>query len=454
MSEFTSLVNKATTPGPMEDWDTILQICEILVHRPDESSTPILDAIDQKMRSQNIQVQMLALTLLDACIKNSSLYFHKIVSQPNRLSIVHALGKSNNAEVRARANELLQEWQPIFRKASTSSPSSPIEPQQNIPQPNFIAPVQSRPRRSPAEKRLKLEQDLKVVHETVQLLLDFINAAQSPQELKQDSIQQVVLNCDEMHRRLVALIERVPEEGLLLKLIEANEELCAAMDYYDTYKKTGAKNQTLLKPIAQHQTPQTQVSQQRPIESQQQAKPIDLDDIFTIPSPQYTKPTAPSSDVPLSLDDLLNMPSRTTPGPYGDSMARELQNVEQEESSSAFGVLARRHNTPSAPVFGSELNTHLQNASNNIPKQTSPNPFDFDVSNNQQSIYPQQSQLHVDQYVPQQQTYAPQQSAPSEESSGYAVIAKRKNDPSRDFSQYLDSASKPNQSNDRHDSPF
>lgn len=35
--EFISLVDKATTSGPMEDWDTILAICEIIIHRPDES---------------------------------------------------------------------------------------------------------------------------------------------------------------------------------------------------------------------------------------------------------------------------------------------------------------------------------------------------------------------------------------------------------------------------------
>ncbi len=58
------------------------------------------------------------------------------------------------------------------------------------------------------------------MHETVELLLQFVDAATSSQDLRQQHVQQVVYNCDEMHRRLVALIEKIPEEELLLQLIE------------------------------------------------------------------------------------------------------------------------------------------------------------------------------------------------------------------------------------------
>lgn len=169
---------------------------------------------------------------MDACIKNTNDYFVRIVAQSNNINLVQRLTKASNAELRERANELLKEWQPMFQRAQASSPSSPVQsqfisaPQKKVNSSTFLdltnLQQSPQPKKSKAEKRKKLEQDLKVVHDTVQHLIEFVNAADSIQSLKQNSTQQVIYNCEEMHKRLVALIERVPEEDLLLKLIEAS----------------------------------------------------------------------------------------------------------------------------------------------------------------------------------------------------------------------------------------
>lgn len=188
----------------------------------------------------------------------------------------------------------------------------------------------------------------------------------------------------------------------------------------------------MLKPILEHETQQQHLKPQ-------QSKPIDLDDIFTIPepSPQHQKQYAPGNE-PLSLDDLLNMPSRLN-GNYDDSMAREFQNVQQQEptSSSGFDVLARRH-TP--PVQNNDFNNSPHQASESqAPKQLSPNPFDIDVPT-QQFMYPSEPQVSVDHYIPQSHAYKQQE---PQELSGFATIAKRK-DPSQDFEQFLNYVSTSN----------
>ncbi|KAL0477234.1 stam-1 [Acrasis kona] len=335
MSDLTALINKVTTPGPMEDWDTILQICDVLSHRPDDTSKIVMDGIYSKLVTPNVAVQLLAVTLLDACIKNTTPLFFRLASNPNNINVVESLTRSSNVELREKAQTLLNELQSsgLPPSAPTTSSEEPLV----------------RPQRSKEEKRQKIEKDLVVVNDSCRELISRVDA-----DIKDEATTQLVHNCDEMHRRLVALIEKVPEEDLLLKLIECNEELCSAIDYYDEYRKSGSKNRSLLK-LSSKPT------------SSAPAQPDAFMDFFTgtpVQQPSYV----PSSQ-PVSLDALLNQPQRHPL--YSDSITSELQRIErrpldnglQQVSSPGFEALARRHNQPKP-----------------VPAQTSPNPFDIEFN--------------------------------------------------------------------------
>lgn len=108
----TDEVTSALLPTDAFDFNLGLEISDRLRNR----SAPVpatLQKISSKLFDPNPNVQLLALLLLDTCIKNAGETFVKSVAQPEFLDdFVGALIKKHDAhhQVRERALDLLQTW--------------------------------------------------------------------------------------------------------------------------------------------------------------------------------------------------------------------------------------------------------------------------------------------------------------------------------------------------------
>lgn len=277
-----------------DDWGLNMEICDI-INETDEGPKDAVKAIKKRIvGNKNFREIMLALTVLEACVKNCGHRFQVLVASQEFVEGVlvrSILPKYNPPTVlHDRVLSLIQSWADAFR----SSPSlvgvvyvyddlrrrglefpmtdldalSPIHtPNRSIPEngtsettpvaapahhsepqpPSTASSQNTSPPAQPsdgpvslsAEQEQKLRSELALVKGNLTVMSEMLNELTPGQSQPDDTelLQQLFSVCKKMQTRVVELIPQLIDEGFIEELLVVNDDLNNAFIRYERFDR-------------------------------------------------------------------------------------------------------------------------------------------------------------------------------------------------------------------------
>ncbi|XP_054848695.1 TOM1-like protein 2 isoform X2 [Eublepharis macularius] len=280
-----------------EDWTLNMEICDI-INETEEGPKDAIRALKKRLNgNKNFREVMLALTVLETCVKNCGHRFHILVANRDFIDgvLVKIISPKNNPPtiVQDKVLALIQAWADAFR----SSPDltgvvhiyeelkrkgvefpmadldalSPIHtPQRSVPEVDPAATMhtsQSQPRMSsssytspsppaysapqtPAlnvtgpiiantEQIARLRSELDVVRGNTKVMSEMLTEMIPGQEDSSDLelLQELNRTCRAMQQRIVELISRVSNEEVTEELLHVNDDLNNVFLRYERFER-------------------------------------------------------------------------------------------------------------------------------------------------------------------------------------------------------------------------
>ncbi|XP_042158215.1 target of Myb protein 1 isoform X2 [Oncorhynchus tshawytscha] len=277
-----------------EDWALNMDICDI-INETEEGPRDAYKAIKKRIvGNKNFREVMLALTVLEACVKNCGHRFHVLVSTREFVEgvLVRSILPKNNPPLvlHDRVLSLIQAWADAFR----SSPAltgvvyvyedlrrkglefpmteldgySPIHtPNRTVPDngPVTVSAAPSSPRPVPISPQLpasqqseqgpltftpyqvkKLKTDLGVVRGNLTVMSDMMSQLDPATAKHSDTelLQELYAACKDMQDKIMELVPRLSEEKLTEELLVANDEINATFTRYQRFQRQRATQQS------------------------------------------------------------------------------------------------------------------------------------------------------------------------------------------------------------------
>ncbi|KAL8175339.1 UNVERIFIED_CONTAM: TOM1-like protein 2 [Gekko kuhli] len=290
---------KKATDGSLqsEDWTLNMEICDI-INETEEGPKDAIRALKKRLNgNKNYREVMLALTVLETCVKNCGHRFHVLVANRDFIDgvLVKLISPKNNPPtiVQDKVLALIQAWADAFR----SSPDltgvvhiyeelkrkgvefpmadldalSPIHtPQRSVPEVDPAANMhksQSQPRVSTSpypspsptaysppqapplnvsspitantEQIARLRSELDVVRGNTkvmsEMLTEMVPGQEDPSDL--ELLQELNRTCRAMQQRIVELISRVSNEEVTEELLHVNDDLNNVFLRYERFER-------------------------------------------------------------------------------------------------------------------------------------------------------------------------------------------------------------------------
>lgn len=283
-----------------DDWGLNMEICDI-INETDEGPRDAVKAIKKRIvGNKNFREIMLALTVLETCVKNCGHRFQVLVASQEFVEgvLVRSILPKYNppTALHDRVLSLIQSWADAFR----SSPSlagvvyvyddlrrrglefpmtdldalSPIHtPNRSIPEngttdaDHETAPTQPEPQQPPsvppettpptvqpsegpvslsAEQEQKLRSDIALIKGNLTVMSEMLNEL-TPGQLKHDDtelLQQLYSVCKNMQTRVVELIPQLLDEGFIEELLVINDDLNNAFIRYERFDRLNKAQMT------------------------------------------------------------------------------------------------------------------------------------------------------------------------------------------------------------------
>ncbi|XP_055432290.1 TOM1-like protein 2 isoform X1 [Bubalus kerabau] len=272
-----------------EDWTLNMEICDI-INETEEGPKDAIRALKKRLNgNRNYREVMLALTVLETCVKNCGHRFHVLVANRDFIDsvLVKVISPKNSPPtiVQDKVLALIQAWADAFR----SSPDltgvvhayeelkrkgvefpmadldalSPIHtPQRSVPEVDPAATTpksQSQPRTSsssysapqaPAlstagpitansEQIARLRSELDVVRGNTKVMSEMLTEMVPGQEDSSDLelLQELHRTCRAMQQRVVELISRVCNEEVTEELLHVNDDLNNVFLRYERFER-------------------------------------------------------------------------------------------------------------------------------------------------------------------------------------------------------------------------
>ncbi|XP_047435449.1 target of Myb protein 1-like isoform X2 [Mugil cephalus] len=275
-----------------EDWGLNMEICDI-INETDEGPKDAVKAIKKRIvGNRNFREIMLALTVLEACVKNCGHRFHVLVASQDFVEgvLVRSILPKNNPPtvLHDRVLSLIQSWADAFRSSPSlsgvvcvyddlrrrglefpmtdldalspihtpnrsipengTSETAPANAQQSQPQAPSRAPSQNhsppvQPSEGPvslsAEQEQKLRNELALVKGNLTVMSEMLNEITPGQSQPDDTelLQQLFSTCKSMQTRVVELIPQLQEEGFIEELLVVNDDLNNAFIRYERFDR-------------------------------------------------------------------------------------------------------------------------------------------------------------------------------------------------------------------------
>ncbi|KAF7220652.1 target of Myb1 membrane trafficking protein isoform X7 [Nothobranchius furzeri] len=278
-------IERATSSSsPSEDWDLNVEICD-LINSSEEGPKEALRAIKRRIvGNRNFKEVMLALTVLEFCVKNCGYRFHILVTTRDFVEgvLVRAIIPRNNPPqvVHDRVLRVIQAWADAFRSSpdltgvvsvyedlrrkglefpaaqldgystaqgtkktlSGNGPAVTTLPAVRLsstPQTSDLKLVLEGTSSITPSQVTKLKTELGVVRSNLTTMsemmsqLDPVMVKQADMEL----LEQLYTVCKEMQDRIVKILPRLNEEKLIQELLAANDEMNTAFTRYHRFER-------------------------------------------------------------------------------------------------------------------------------------------------------------------------------------------------------------------------
>ncbi|KAM9346384.1 target of Myb1 membrane trafficking protein isoform 2-T2 [Symphorus nematophorus] len=288
---------------PSEDWALNMEICD-MINSAEEGPRDAVRAIKKRIvGNKNFKEVMLALTVLETCVKNCGYRFHILVTTRDFVEgvLVRSIIPRNNPPLvlHDRVLSIIQAWADAFRSSPNLTgvvsvyedlrrkglefPMTELDgyttaqPQQktlpgNGPAVTTLPAVvlSSKPPLIPpqtSELKLalegtnaftpsqikKLKTELGVVRSNLTMMSDMMSQL-DPVTVKQadmELLEQLYTVCKEMQERIVKIVPKLSEEKLIEELLATNDEMNTAFTRYHRFERrlangpsTAQKNHT------------------------------------------------------------------------------------------------------------------------------------------------------------------------------------------------------------------
>ncbi|XP_038550262.1 target of Myb protein 1 isoform X6 [Micropterus salmoides] len=229
---------------PSEDWALNMEICD-MINSSEEGPKDAVRAIKKRIvGNKNFKEVMLALTVLETCVKNCGYRFHIMVTTRDFVEgvLVRSIIPRNNPPLvlHDRVLSIVQAWADAFR--SSPDLTGVVSVYEDLRRKGLEFPMTELEGYSPVQapktvKKLKTE--LGVVRSNLTMMSDMMSQL-DPVTVKQadmELLEQLYTVCKEMQERIVKIVPRLSEEKLIEELLATNDEMNTAFTRYHRFER-------------------------------------------------------------------------------------------------------------------------------------------------------------------------------------------------------------------------
>lgn len=249
--------------GP--DWEKNMQICDMVNQEP-ASGVEVVRALKKRMalNSRNPRVQLLALALLETCVKNCEKMFSEVASERVLDEMVKAVDDPlTQPAVRQKALTLIESWGeatqelrylPVFEETYKSLKSRGVQfPGRDVeslapiftPPPAEVSPsitTATATRAAPSINDVTPEQSKEifdVARNSVELLSTVLTSSPQQEVLEEELTSTLVEQCRQSQFSVQRIIERgADNEPLLFEALNVNDELLQVLTKFEEMRTT------------------------------------------------------------------------------------------------------------------------------------------------------------------------------------------------------------------------
>ncbi|XP_061605590.1 target of Myb protein 1 isoform X5 [Phyllopteryx taeniolatus] len=229
---------------PSEDWSLNMEICD-MINSSEEGPKDAVRAIKKRIvGNKNFKEVMLALTVLETCVKNCGYRFHILVTTRDFIEgvLVRSIIPRNNPPliVHDRVLGIIQAWADAFR--SSPDLTGVVSVYEDLRRKGLEFPMtelDGYPSVQAPKRVGALKAELGVVRTNLTMMsdmmsqLDPITVKQAAKEL----LEQLYTVCKEMQNRIVKIVPRLSEEKLIEELLATNDEMNTTFSRYQRFER-------------------------------------------------------------------------------------------------------------------------------------------------------------------------------------------------------------------------
>ncbi|XP_047428825.1 target of Myb protein 1 isoform X4 [Mugil cephalus] len=229
---------------PSEDWELNMEICD-MINSSEEGPRDAVRALKKRIvGNKNFKEVMLALTVLETCVKNCGYRFHILVTTRDFIEgiLVRSIIPRNNPPLilHDRVLGIIQAWADAFR--SSPDLTGVVSVYEDLRRKGLEFPMTELDGYSPVQaskkiKKLKIE--LGVVRSNLTMMSDMMSQL-DPVTVKQadmELLEQLYTVCKEMQDRIVKIVPRLSEEKLIEEILATNDEMNTAFSRYQRFER-------------------------------------------------------------------------------------------------------------------------------------------------------------------------------------------------------------------------
>ncbi|XP_055753787.1 target of Myb1 membrane trafficking protein-like isoform X3 [Salvelinus fontinalis] len=234
-----------------EDWALNMDICDI-INETEEGPRDAYKAIKKRIvGNKNFREVMLALTVLEACVKNCGHRFHVLVSTREFVEgvLVRSILPKNNPPLvlHDRVLSLIQAWADAFR--SSPALTGVVSVYEDLRRKGLEFPMTELDGYSPIHtpnRVKKLKTDLGVVRGNLTVMSDMMSQLDPATAKNSDTelLQELYAACKDMQDKIMELVPRLSEEKLTEELLVVNDEINATFTRYQRFQRQRATQQS------------------------------------------------------------------------------------------------------------------------------------------------------------------------------------------------------------------
>ncbi|XP_061702948.1 target of Myb protein 1 isoform X4 [Syngnathoides biaculeatus] len=228
---------------PSEDWSLNMEICD-MINTSEEGPKDAVRAIKKRIvGNKNFKEIMLALTVLETCVKNCGYRFHILVTTRDFIEgvLVRSIIPRNNPPliVHDRVLSIIQAWADAFR--SSPDLTGVVSVYEDLRRKGLEFPMtelDGYPSVQAPKRVGALKAELGVVRSNLTMMSDMMTQL-DPVTVKQAAMELLELYtvCKDMQDRIVKIVPRLSEEKLIEELLATNDEMNTTFSRYQRFER-------------------------------------------------------------------------------------------------------------------------------------------------------------------------------------------------------------------------